>query len=173
VEAIFNVGADDACGELRAQGERMVALIAEGIHLFFDDVRRAADAAREKPGGFEDGRFDALVAETASGRRGAADDVFPIGLFGGQQVLRACGTAKLVHVVLPRFGDQPTPAPDERPESEGSHRVKSDFCSSASTPGTMGHEQDLPLCHDRQADPNSNGPARPLSSAGARVHKNR
>ena len=68
MHAVFDVGAADGRGALRAQRQRAPAAVLEGEHLLADDVGRGADAAGEQLGRLERRRLDPLVAGGAEQR---------------------------------------------------------------------------------------------------------
>jgi hypothetical protein len=67
-EVVLESRAHDGCRPLRTQGHRAVALVAERVHLFFDDVGRFADAAYEQLGRLEDRRANLPVTEAPRDR---------------------------------------------------------------------------------------------------------
>ncbi len=77
IEAMFDVGADDAGRVLRAEGEAGIVAVFEGVHLFGDDVGFFADASREESGFFKDGGADFLIVVGVKKFAGDAFDVVP------------------------------------------------------------------------------------------------
>ncbi len=67
VEPMLDVGANDAGGVLRTEGQRLrllalrASLVLPGEHFFGDDVGLFADAAREERRIFEDGSADFVI----------------------------------------------------------------------------------------------------------------
>ncbi len=106
-ELVLDIGADDAGGVLRPQGERLrlfrlcARLVLPGVHLLGDDVGLLAHAAGEERGVLEDGC--ANLAEVVAGKdaaRGSIDVVPQLG-FRRQQVAGAAdGFNDLAHDVL-------------------------------------------------------------------------
>ncbi len=104
-QLVLDVGADDAGGVLRAEGERLGLLaggagaVFPGVHLFGDDVGFFAYAAGEELGGFEDGGAD--LAEAVAGEDGAGGgfDAVPECGFGRQQVAGAADGLQSGHVL--------------------------------------------------------------------------
>jgi hypothetical protein len=85
---MFEISAHHAGGHFRLQRQAGVTAIFEGIHLFFDDIRARADAARIDPRLLEDRRLDALIAIALA--RLAHDGLYqlPGGREVGQDVAR-------------------------------------------------------------------------------------
>ena len=95
VELVFDVGADDASGVFRPQGEALAAILRgamsvgngwpaadiigrdEGVHLFRDDVGFFADAAGEELRVLEDGRADLAEAIACKDRARGRFDAVP------------------------------------------------------------------------------------------------
>ena len=86
LKTVFQISPADGSSALRLEGDAVTAAVIEGIHLFFDDVRTFPDAAREKPGIFEDRRLDAFVAVKLSDISRLLLDITPVGLFFRQDI---------------------------------------------------------------------------------------
>ena len=62
LEAVLEVGTDDRRRRLRAQRQRALAAVGEGVHLLAHDVRAVTGGAGEELGVLEDGGLDPPVA---------------------------------------------------------------------------------------------------------------
>ena len=86
---MLQIRATDGRRALGPQRERLSAAVVEDVHLFLDDVRDLADAAREQAGILEHRRLDASVSElVAQPGYGRANEV-PGRLLVRLDILRA------------------------------------------------------------------------------------
>ena len=88
-------GAHHRSCPFRTQGHRGAALVAEGVHLFFDDVGGLANRATEEVGFFDDRNADLTVTEGAENLAGLLFEMLPGFNVAGQNVvhaLDACNT---------------------------------------------------------------------------------
>ena len=88
-QLVLEQRAHDARRQLGPQRHAAVALVDERVHLFFDDVGRLADAAREQLGRLEDRRADLAVAEPVRDLAAVGFEPAPTRRFGRKDVLRA------------------------------------------------------------------------------------
>ena len=104
VHAMFDVGAHDAGGELRPQGQLPLTAVGEGVHLLLHDVGGLAHTAHEQGRFLEKGRLEAAVAVATAEVVDGVLQVSPVGGILGQNVLRA--TDSSVHRFSPSVARQ-------------------------------------------------------------------
>src|SRR5712692_11229170 len=61
VHTMLEIGSYDRCGAFSPQGDVVITLVAERVHLLLDDVSGLASAASEQPCFLERGRTQLLV----------------------------------------------------------------------------------------------------------------
>jgi hypothetical protein len=95
VHAVLEVRAHHRGGALGAQCDAVAALVLEGVHLLLDDVGAFAHAALENTRVLEHRRVDAAEAVLPGDVGGGIAHQAPVGLLGGQDVLRAARSLHL------------------------------------------------------------------------------
>ena len=94
---VFDVGAQHAGGELGPQGDIVVALVLEGIHLLVDDVGTLPDAAGKELRLLEHRHVDALEPGQLRQVPRPVAHVVPIRLILRQNIQRSGRSLKTGH----------------------------------------------------------------------------
>ena len=89
VEAVLDVSAHHGSRGFRAQRQRFLVAIAEGIHFLHHDIRLGAHAAGEQRGLFQYGRADLAVVIGGKDAMGLRLDALPQAGVRRQQVARS------------------------------------------------------------------------------------
>ena len=87
VRAVLDVGAHGPGRALGTEGELLLALVLEDVHLLVDDVRRLADAAGEEGVRLDHRRADLAVAVQREDLAGHPLDLLPAPDLAGQDVV--------------------------------------------------------------------------------------
>ncbi len=87
VHPVLNVGPDDACGELRPQGQGIATFVGKGVHFLLHDIGGGPDTTGEEIRGLKDGDVYPLKASLAGQPDRARSDILPVGLVLRENVL--------------------------------------------------------------------------------------
>ena len=87
MQGVFQIGADDRRGGFRAERQRFFAPVDEGIHLFFDDIRRFTYPPPEKLCLLQKGNADLAESEGAKNIGRRVFYVPPFVCFRGENIL--------------------------------------------------------------------------------------
>ena len=90
MQTVLQIEPHDSGGEFRTQGERVLALVQKGVHLFFDNIGRFADAADEQLGWLKNRRIDLFISVEPGDFVYLFFDDSPIRLFIRQHIPRPC-----------------------------------------------------------------------------------
>ena len=94
LHARVEVGADDRCSPLRAQGQGSIASVLEREHLLAHDVARLSHGAHKELGGLEGRGFNPQVTEPLGEVFRRTRHPVPVRLLRRQQILRSAGTLR-------------------------------------------------------------------------------
>ncbi len=95
VKVMLNVSTDDGGGGLGPQGQGLTALVREGVHLLFHDVRGFSDTPLKQAGFFQNGNENFPEPVASQDTVHCVSHIFPEDGIPGEDVIHAANRAYL------------------------------------------------------------------------------